>query len=306
MRVVKPMLAKAVESSDALDRPGMSWEPKFDGYRLVAEVDGQVRLQSRSGRVVTDDFPTIVSALSETGWRGVLDGEIIVLVDGLPSFNALQNRGSMSLPALEAQMRYVAFDVLDTGGEDMRRLPYSRRRDALEEAVTEIGSACLSSAPATPDGRKLWKAIEEAQMEGVVGKPAGSSYREGERGTWIKVKRKSAGEFTVVGWTRGSGARSGEIGALVLASRLPSGELLYAGKVGTGFDRRSLCAVRESLERLARPYSALADAEAMRATEHAGSQVAWVDPERVVLVEFAEKSSGGVLRFPSYKGMKHA
>jgi len=305
MKIVKPMLAKAVEADEVLDRPGMSWEPKFDGYRMIAAADGRATLWSRSGRVVTNDFTPIRAALSDTGWHGVLDGEVVVLVDGRPSFNALQNMGSMSLSALEAQMRYVVFDVLDVGGEDVRRLPYSSRREALERAVAEIGG-CLKIAPATSDGRALWRAVEKAQMEGVVGKPTGSSYKEDERGTWIKVKRKSADDFTVIGWTHGSGARSGEIGALVLASRLPSGALQYAGKVGTGFNGRSLCSVRESLERIARPYSALADDEAMKAADHAGSAISWVDPELVVLVEFAERTSGGVLRFPSFKGMRHA
>jgi bifunctional non-homologous end joining protein LigD len=294
------MLAKAAEA-DALGLPGMAWEVKYDGYRLVAECDGgATRLQARSGRDVTAEFPTVASALRQSGWRGVLDGEVVVLEGGGASFNALQNRGSMSRADLGRQMRLVAFDALDAGGADLRRLPYESRRLFLDAAVAAVASPTVLASPFTLDGAALWRSVKAAGWEGVVGKPLRSAYLEGRRGPWVKVKVKSLGEFVVVGWTDGEGARASDFGALVLAERGADGALSLAGKVGTGFDQRSLEEVRRALDLAAPRACALSDAEAARV----GRDAHWIEPAWVATVEFAERTEGGILRFPSFKRME--
>lgn len=310
---MKPMLAQLTDVSDALlERKGMSFEPKWDGYRLIAEGngDGPASLWSRSGKRCTSAWPEVGEALQDAGVSAVLDGEIVVMRDGRPSFNGLQNIGSMSRQQRKDALRYMVFDVVETGGWfDTTKLPYYERRQILADVVGMMESPLVQLTPATTDGRGLWQAMELAQMEGMIGKPLDSRYRQGERASWLKLKRKARGEFVVVGWTWGkegvTGARVGSIGALVLAVRTPDGSLVYAGKVGTGFDGSSLSTTKADLETVRTDVDPFLGAECVRARKMLGAEkVVWVAPERVATVEYAELGKDGIPRFPSFKGMR--
>jgi bifunctional non-homologous end joining protein LigD len=308
---MKPMLAKLTPAEGVLNRRDIVWEPKWDGYRLIAEARGALpcRLWTRAGNLVTSQYPVIAEAIDESGVECVLDGEVVVMVDGRPSFNALQLSGRMSRRELEDRMRYVVFDVLELDGQDLRSRPLLDRKQELSLLHGQIASPVVQLTPISGDGPRMWEAMELADLEGLIGKPANSPYRNGERGTWLKLKRKRLGEFAVVGWTWGkegvTGSRIGEIGALVLATRLPDGRLLYAGKVGTGFTGQVLAETKAALEAVKRDGSPFVGAEMAKARKQIGAEpVEWVEPEYTATVEYAEMGPGGVPRFPSFKGMR--
>lgn len=307
---IKPMLAKGTEPHPVLlGRADMHWEPKYDGYRLIAELNGErpATLWSRSGRNVTGDFAVLAEELARTSRVGVLDGEVVVMVDGRPSFHGLQLKGTLRRDRLLESMRYIAFDALVSGEHDLivNRFLYEQRRQILQVAIEGIDSPMVKGIVSSNDGIGMWKAMELSRMEGMIGKPAGSLYRPGERGTWIKLKRKQTERFVVAGYTWGSGARTDAIGSLVLGLTLPTGRLRYVGKVGTGFTGRSLEEVKGALDEEIQKEPPFDSAEWTKARAQLGpEEIVWLQPNRQANVEFSEWTADGIVRFPSFKGLE--
>jgi ATP-dependent DNA ligase len=228
-RQIAPMLCK---HADALPGgEGWLYEVKWDGYRCLARVgEGgraqhgfrEVELQSRSGKRL--DFPEIEEALAELDLDCLLDGEIVVLdSEGRSSFHALSNaRGSGAT--------FIAFDVLETMGTDIRGFPLEARREALAEIVGDDPQSRVRISPAFEDGETLLALARERGLEGIVAKRLGSRYEEGTRGpSWLKLKVRREQEFVVVGWTPGKNGNTGHLGALVLAVNGEPGLVYTAG-----------------------------------------------------------------------------
>ncbi|MEU6677705.1 ATP-dependent DNA ligase [Streptomyces sp. NPDC046925] len=212
--ITPPLRAALAESVTALPQgEGWAYEPKFDGHRLIVFADGhRVRLQARSGRLVTTAFPDLADAAKQLPDGTVLDGEVVVWADGRIDFAAVQRRAAgtrahathlaRTLPA-----SYAAFDLLADRGEDCRALPYEERRARLVRILEPLGPP-LQAVPMTTD-RALaltwYETLPATGIEGLVIKRLDGSYRGGAR-AWLKLRHSDTRDAVVVGFT-GSRAR---------------------------------------------------------------------------------------------------
>ena len=288
-------LATLVDEAPA----GDDWlhEQKFDGYRILAELDhGRVQLWSRRFHDWTARMPMIAQAVAELrAESAVIDGEVAaVLPDGRTSFQALQN----SFSGTPATLRYFAFDLLALGGQDLTRRPIEERKAKLAQLVG--GRKLIKySDHVVGRGDEMFRAACKAGLEGIVSKRRGSVYAPGRGASWVKTKCLLRQELVVGGFTEPEGARNG-IGSL-LVGHYADGKLVYAGKVGTGFSHRQLVellAQLQPLERTGSPFSP----EPPRAWT--GSKRHWVEPTLVIEVQFSEWTDEGRLRHPSFQGIR--
>ncbi len=298
---LKPMLA---EPGDApfMD-PDWLFEPKLDGYRVLAFIDGdRVVLRSRRGLDLTRAFPAIGAELAaqEAGTM-VLDGEVVALdADGRPSFSALQKRVQLKtereIAAADATTPaiFFCFDLLHFAGIGLREAPYSARRRYLAQCLFPSPHVQLVHAQADGDG--LYDAALANGFEGVMAKKRASLYTPGRRSaSWRKIKSTQSAEFIVGGYTRGKGARA-SLGALMLGvnEARVKGKLRYVGHVGTGFDASTLTAVRRRAAPLETAKSPFATRPA------ANGAPTWLEPRLVAEVKFAEWTPDGHLRAPVF------
>ncbi len=302
---IVPMLAGAGE----LPKPehGWSFEVKWDGVRAIAYVQpGRLRIESRNLREITDSYPEVRGLLRDLGMRdAVLDGELVAFDDeGRPSFERLQRR--MHVTAQSSVRRLVAttpvvyaiFDLLYLDGHNLMALPYEQRRARLEELGLS-GPAWRVPAAHASNGQRLLDATAAQGLEGVVAKRLGSRYEPGRRtGAWVKIKNTQRQELVIGGWLPGEGRRTDRIGALLMGYFEDGGALRYAGRVGTGFTDRTLAELSSKLAPLRRPQAPFEPLPKLP------RNAVFVEPELVAEVEFREWTSEGVMRAPSYKGLR--
>ncbi|MCH8813646.1 MAG: DNA ligase D [Chloroflexi bacterium] len=311
---VKPMLATLTDkpfSSDA-----WLFEPKLDGVRVVAFLDGNsVRLQSRRGLDATNNYPLVAEDLkSQTEPQLVLDGEIVAHdEDGVPSFQLLQQRINLQREAdiqradSEIPVLFYVFDLLYAGGYDLRSVPLIQRKSLLSQIV--IPSDCVQIVDHfEEDGNSAYKAVVEHGLEGLIAKKVDSLYESGKRASgWLKIKSTLEDEFVVGGYSQGQGGRAGTFGALLVGQYDKEGKLTYAGKVGTGFDDRTLEALKSQLDDLMAAVSPFAE-DAKPGSSPFGrpknTAVTWVQPELVARVKFSQWTDDNRLRAPSFLGLR--
>ena len=288
----------ATLAKDAPDGDDWIHEIKFDGYRLLAWIDGaDVRLMTRNRKDWTERFPDVVAALASIGVRdSVWDGELAVeLENGATSFQALQN--ALTDPT-RGTLRFFLFDVLRHSGSDVRRRPLLERKDLLRAALPDADSILRYSDHVQGNGAAFFQAACELDLEGIISKRAAAPYRGGRGSDWLKVKCLRVQEFVVGGFTEPSGSRAG-IGALHVGA-YEGGRLIYRGKVGTGFTDAVLRDLRNRLELLEREESPFVDPP----RDAAGRAARWVEPVLVAQVRFTEMTSDGRLRHPSFEGLR--
>ena len=302
---IEPMLAAAAD--EPFDSPDFTYEPKWDGVRTIAFVDGgEVRLQTRNLLDCTKQYPEATQAAEAlTGaYHAILDGEIVALDSkGVPSFQRLQPRMHVSDESTVRKLRkstpviYQVFDILYADGEDLTRKPLRERLRRLDEALTPMGSIRRSEGfPGT--GVALFDAAREQGIEGIVAKRLDSIYQPGARSpAWVKIKAFRTMECVIGGWTAGQGGRTKTLGALLLGV-YRDGKLQPVGHVGTGFDERTLRDLLVILQEHESPTSPFA-------TKPRTNQPArWCLPELVCEVEYAEITRDGTLRHPTYRGLR--
>ncbi|HZP67812.1 MAG TPA: DNA ligase D [Rudaea sp.] len=276
------------------------WEPKLDGYRVLAFVEnGKIVLRSRRGLDLSGAFPTVTAELAAQGVDGtILDGEIVAFDRaGKPSFNALQNRvqlktaRELAAADRETPVVYFAFDLPYFAGIDLRKARYVDRRRYLAQCL--LPSAHVQLVLAWDDGTAMQDAALASGFEGVIGKRKDSAYEAGKRSAaWVKIKPTHSAEFVIGGYTRGKGSR-GPLGALLIGY-WDNGKLHYASHVGSGFDDRSLKAVNARLEALKRRTCPFVEKPELNAP------TTWVEPELVAEVEFQSWTDDGSLRAPRF------
>ncbi|HEY0767408.1 MAG TPA: DNA ligase D, partial [Steroidobacteraceae bacterium] len=295
---LKPMLA---ESSDAArSDPQWRYEPKLDGYRVIAFVkDTSVRLQSRRGLDLTPCFPELAADLAaQSAGQMILDGEIVALdAAGRPSFNALQNRAQLKTAAeIAAAQRatpvvLICFDLLHFAGLNLRAAPYRDRRRYLAQCL--LPSTHLQLVHSSDNAEQLYPAALSQGFEGIVAKRLDSPYQAGKRSrAWLKIKAAQSGEFLIGGYTRGKGARE-PLGALLLGF-WEGKALRYAGHVGSGLDEAVIGALLKRAAKLKRRDSPFADPPPL----HRPTQ--WLKPQLVAEVSFSEWTPAGALRAPVF------
>ena len=287
---IEPMLATLTDERELGD--GWVLERKLDGIRCLAFVrDGGVRLLSRTRKPL--QFPAVSAALAGADDDLILDGEVVAVDDrGEPlGFQALQRRGQDG-----GSVALWAFDLLWHGAEDLRDRPLSERRAALEQIVTPGGAVALSEVLEGPSRAAYERACSEG-WEGVIAKRADAPYRSGRSRDWLKLKCLFEQEMVVGGFTDPQRSRVG-LGAL-LVGYYDQGVLRYAGKVGTGFDTRTLQDLRERLGALEVDESPFGEPiKPLPKGAH------WVAPELVAQIAFAEWTGAGRLRQPRFLGLR--
>ena len=272
-----------------------AFEGKWDGYRLLVEIDhGNLRVRSRRGREVTDEYPQLRALAADLADHHVLlDGEAVVLDDsGVPSFHAMQNRGRGS------RVEFWAFDVLYLDGRSLLRARYQDRRKLLETLAS--GGALIVPELLPGDGKQALEHSLEHGWEGVVAKRRDSTYQPGRRSaSWIKDKHWNTQEVVIGGWKAGEGGRSSGIGSLLMGIPVDGG-LHFAGRVGTGFTERDLANLKKTLAPLHTDRSPFTPP--LPRSEARG--VTYVEPVLVGEVRYSEWTPDDRLRQSSWRGLR--
>ncbi|MCB9883094.1 MAG: ATP-dependent DNA ligase [Planctomycetes bacterium] len=292
---VEPMLATAGEIFDSEEH---LFEIKWDGIRAICVRDEQgVRLFSRRRNRLDARYPEL-EALERSPSGTILDGEIVVLRDGIPDFSAAlsreQARGPHRIATLARTLpaTYVVFDVPFVGGTSLQSRPLRERREELQRVVARIGSPwVVLSDGIIGKGTLLYEQVVSRGLEGVVAKRLDSPYRPGDRSSaWIKIKPKLELHCAVVGYQQDvhQGLRS-----LILASTSEGG-LRYVGKVGSGLTD----ALRAKLLPMLRERTC--ESPIVPCPVPKGI---WVRPGLYVLVRCTEITKSGTLRAPTFRGL---
>jgi bifunctional non-homologous end joining protein LigD len=282
------------------DGPEWVFEVKWDGMRLLADVaDGRVRLSSRSERDVTANFPEL-AALTDLAPDVLLDGEVVLLENGVPSFAALADRMHGPVAPRIAQTRpvtFMVFDVLRLYGVPLFDRPFAERRGTLER-LDLASIPVLSLSPTYTDGAALLEVTRQRGMEGVVAKRRDGVYRPGRRSpTWTKVTHRHSQACLVGGW-RPERSSANRIGAVLLG--VPDGGALrYVGRVGSGLaGERVQRVLRERLSQVPVPPFA----GPLPRAETAGAR--WCEPLTVVEVSHTGWTEAGRLWHPAFRGVR--
>ncbi len=303
-----PMLAQLGPLPPPGEEDAWGHEMKWDGVRALAYAeDAALRLISRTGKEITVAYPELHALAGAVGGHDVvLDGEIVAFDEaGRPSFSALQPRMHQRREervrklAQAIPVTFMLFDVLHVGTESLVGLPYAERRDFLENIVTP-GTRWQVPAWFRDDGAQALELSRRLGMEGIVSKRLQSPYRPGRRSPeWTKVKNFRAQEVVIGGWTPGQGRRSATFGSLLVGVH-EGDRLVYAGNVGTGFTEETLHALAGILAPLTRPTPPF-DGPVPR-EQSRGAR--WVDPVLAGEVQYAEWTHEGMLRHPSWRGLR--
>jgi bifunctional non-homologous end joining protein LigD len=269
-------------------------ELKYDGYRtLLAIGGGEGRAYTRSGLDWSDRFAGLIAeAAGLKVASALIDGEaVVVLPDGRTSFQALQ----AALKGNPDRIDYFAFDLLELNGEDLTGRPLIERKDLLAKLFSSASSKLRFSDHILGKGEQLFDSFCAAGLEGVISKRIDAKYSGSRTGTWVKTKCIRRQEFVIVGWTPSDKQRG--FRSLLLGIN-DAGKLRYAGKVGTGFtgdEIKRLMEIMAPLERNA------ATVDAPRAAVRGAH---WLKPQLVAEIAFIEFTDEGVLRHPSYLGLR--
>jgi bifunctional non-homologous end joining protein LigD len=291
-----PQLATLVSAPPASPADWL-YELKFDGYRLLARIEGdEVRCITRNGHDWTDKLPALAKALGRLPTRSAwLDGEIVVEnAEGAPDFQALQNAFDRRATA---SIVYWLFDAPFLDGRDLRALPVEQRRALLAGLLGDEPPAPLRMSEAFEAApRDLLASSVRLGFEGIIGKLKGSGYVSRRSADWIKLKNQHRQEFVIGGYTAPKGARAG-FGSLLLGVYDDEGALQYCGNVGTGFDAGRLKDIKSRLDRHrsdACPF----------ATRPAGVKAQWVEPVLVAEVVYGEWTREGRIRHSAFQGLR--
>ena len=292
---LSPQLATLAAQAPA--DPGWIYEIKFDGYRLLARIDGgDVRLFTRNGNDWTSRMTGLAAAIQSLGiGSGWLDGEIVVAgANGAPDFNALQNAFDA---AKTDTIQYYVFDLPFHAGQDLRHVRLVERR-ALLAALLEAAPPERIRFSHNFDGAatELLQNACRMRLEGVIGKRADSPYVSRRSPTWIKLKCTQRQEFVIGGWTDPKGSRVG-VGSLLLGIHDEAGHLRFAGAVGSGFDDKTLASLRKSLDAIASDATPFFE----KARDIKGH---WTLPKLVAEVSFGEWTPDGRIRHSVFHGLR--
>ena len=288
----EPQLATLVDAVPA----GSQWihEYKYDGYRLLlATGEGVATAWTRNGKDWSDKFKALVKAASQLPPGCLIDGEAVALGDnGKPDFQLLQ---STLKESKGANLAYYAFDLLVDRGEDIRKLGNLERKERLAALLKDVPAPILYGDHVVGKGEALFKAICAEGGEGIISKKADAPYRGTRTRSWLKVKCIQRQEFVIVGWSESDKRRG--FRSLLLGVR-DGGKLIYAGKVGTGFNGKMIEDLMDRMKPLEVDKAPLEVPRADRKGAH------FLKPELVAEVAFTEFTSDGILRHPSFIALR--
>lgn len=295
-KTFKPQLATWVEEAPV----GDDWlhEIKFDGYRLLAIVEGgKARLMTRNNHDWTPRFLSIAKAIEAMGIKdAIIDGEVVVLgKNGISDFGLLQNALREDEPA---ELTYFVFDLPHCAGRDLAGEPLIRRKEILRDLIQETGPVRYSDH-VIGSGKAFFEQACDTGLEGGISKRVDSKYVQKRSRDWVKVKCSLRQEFIIGGYTEPGGQRTG-FGSLVLGYHDDKGRLVYCGRVGTGFDEKllkSLHAMLKKRERKTSPFDVSPTGQEKRG-------VNYVSPDLMCEVEFLAWTHDYRLRHAVFKGLR--
>ncbi len=304
---VLPMLAT---KGDPDHIPGAGWthEVKWDGMRvLVDRTERGLRIWSRNENDVTVSFPELHS-LAELGEDFLIDGEVVALGEGVPSFGALADRmhvrdaNRARRLAEKNPVTLIAFDLLRLDGEDLCAQPLVERRERLVSLGLDTAPERMGAwqvPPSYDDGKMLLEAAEQQGLEGIVSKRLASPYRPGQRSRdWLKFPIRPTGSYVVGGFRHETGSTH-RLGAVLVGQPTPAG-LEFRGRVGSGIGGKAGPILAEMLMPLVVPDSPFT--EVLPRLDLVGT--VWVRPELVVDVQYLKLTNDGRLRQPAYRGVR--
>jgi bifunctional non-homologous end joining protein LigD len=299
-RWIEPM--KAVLHDRPFSDPDWIFERKLDGVRCLAfRKPREVRLLSRTDKLLNRSYPELVEALEGEGCQEfVADGEIVAFSGHVTSFSRLQRRMQIADPERARRtgiaVYHYVFDILHLDGYDTSRLPLRARKRLLRAALDFHGPVRLLSHR-NRDGEALFADACRRGLEGLIAKRAAGRYVRTRSSEWLKLKCSHEQELVIGGFTTPHGKRT-DFGAL-LVGYYEDGELRYAGKVGTGFDQRTLADLGARMRKLERPDPPFADVHPVPKGAH------WIEPRLVGQFAFSEWTRDGRLRHPRYLGLRN-
>jgi len=297
------MLATLVEP---VDQEGWLYEIKWDGYRAVAMMNkSKINLVSRNSKSFNEKFYPVYNAIREWGIHAVVDGEVVVLNDkGIPDFGSLQNWRSES----DGDLVYYVFDLVWLNGNDLSKVPLEERRKMLEQLLPKDNDIIRMSDTFDSSASALLKAISKMNMEGIMAKKADSLYYPGLRTKeWLKMKSNLRHEVVIGGFTQNQG--SGKPFSSLLVGVFKNGELHYTGKIGTGFSeslQKEMMQQFKPLIRKTNPFAEEVDVNKPSRFQRGplNASVTWLKPSLVCEVSYTETTADGVMRHPSFEGMR--
>ena len=299
---VAPELATL--ESEVPDAEGWLHEVKYDGYRIIGrKVGSEITLFSRSGLDWTVRFPAIAKALSSLDSdTALVDGEVaFVLPSGVTDFKSLQEH----IDTPDQAIRYFLFDLLFLDGQDWRKKPLVARKARLHELLgaKDLPGRLVYADHVQGAGPAFYVQACAAGLEGIVSKRADAPYRSGRGKDWLKIKCGQRAEFVIGGYSR-STAKDRPFASLLLGT-FENGELVYAGKVGTGFNSADLYALAKRfkpLERKTSRFNKTSPIKEVPASER--RDAVWLEPKLVAEVAYTEWTRDGRLRHPSFQALR--
>ena len=302
-KTFKPMLATLVDKP--FDEPGWIYEIKWDGYRAVALINkGKVTLISRNNKSFNEKFYPVTAYLRKWKINAIIDGEVAVLNEkGIAHFGSLQNWRSEA----DGELVYYVFDILWLNGYDLKELPLTERREILKKQLPAEGIIRLSENFHT-SATKFLASAAKMGMEGIMAKKEDSTYSEGDRTRdWLKIKANKRHEVVIGGFTQNEG--SSKTFSSLLVGVYDEGRLDYIGKIGTGFDEKTQKEIIKAMKKLAiskAPFLEVPDIDkpSRFRPNPPKAKVTWLKPELVCEVSYAEITDDGVMRHPSFEGMR--
>lgn len=300
---LQPMLATLVDAP--FDEPGWVYEVKWDGYRAIAHINkGKVSLKSRNNKSFDEKFYPVHAALAKLGIDAVVDGEIVVSSDsGVSDFGALQNWRSEA----DGDLKFYIFDLLWINGYSLLDLPLVERKKWLTKFIKPNDLIQISESFDIP-GTEFFKTATKMGLEGIIAKRADAVYSPGQRSKeWLKVKVGKRQEVVIGGYTNNDG--TSKPFSSILVGVYDGKRLNYTGKVGTGFNVAQQKEMLKSFQKLKTktcPFSEVPDVNkpSRFRPDPPHAAVTWLKPQLVCEVTYLELTSDGIMRHPSFKGMR--
>lgn len=300
---VEPMLATLIDNP--FDDDGWIYELKWDGYRAVAFMNGdQVELKSRNNKSFSEKFYPVYNELQKLNIKAVLDGELVVLGhSGTADFGSLQNWRSEA----DGDLVYYVFDILWYEGKNLKELPLLDRKIILKEVLPK-SNVILLSEYFKISGITFLEEARKLGLEGIMAKRIDSIYHAGNRSRdWLKIKASKRQEVVIGGYTLNDDSK--KLFSSILVGVYEGKKLVYTGKVGTGFNsklQKEMMAMFSPLITRNTPFDREPDVNkpSRFRPDPPHATVTWLRPELVCEVSFTEITADGVMRHPSFNGMR--
>jgi bifunctional non-homologous end joining protein LigD len=291
-KFITPMSA-TLSDEPPFDNPDWIFEIKWDGYRAIAELKGKdTLLYSRNGLSFVKAYPKVFNELSKLKFDAVLDGEVVVFRDGMPSFQAIQNYKSTQNLAIQ----FIVFDCLQLKGKDLTKMKLTERKEILKDILPE-NDILKYCDHVEGDGIALFEQARKINLEGIIAKRSDSKYFPGKRSKeWLKIKNINVDDFKIVGWTDPKASRQ-YFGALLLAREI-DGALVFSGEVGTGFTHELLKSLHAKLKPLE------VDKCPLDVPIKGEKGYHWVKPKYSAQIQYSEITDDGSARHPSFLGLR--